>query len=90
MKNYRRVLQFYYKGNSYNMYLDNHNKHYFLKNDEKNNLSYITINELIDLTLFFVDIPFIMHIKRDSKKYLPKVIIGGISITLSSTLLKSG
>lgn len=88
--NYKKVLQFYYKNNSYNMYLDNCNKHFFTKNNNDGSLSYVTIEELIDLALVFIDIPMVMNIKKDSKKRMvPKVIIGGISVTLSLVILST-
>lgn len=90
MKDYRKILQFYYKGNSYNMYLDNHNKHFFLRNNADGTLSYVTIDELIELSLFFTNVPLVMNAKKDSKsKIVPKVIIGGVSVTLSLTLLNT-
>lgn len=87
MKEYRQVVQFYYKGILYNMYLDNNNKHFFLKN-ENNNLSYLDINELVDLVIHFHNIPNVMRVEKNSrnkkkKKIIPKVIIGGIAVSLT-------
>ncbi len=89
MKEYRYVMQFYYKGNLYNMYLDNHNKHFFLKNNEDGNLSYVTIEELLELSLCLTDIPSIMNVKKDQKKMklIPKILIGGTSVTLGAAVL---
>lgn len=92
MKEYREVLQFYYKGNCYNMYLDKHNKHFFLKNDGEGNLSYTTIEEFIELTMHFTTIPNIMRIEKTNKshnklKLIPKVLIRGSAVTLSFIVL---
>lgn len=90
MKYYQKVFQFTYKGKSYNMYLDNHNKHFFLRNNVDGSLSYITIEELIDLSLCFINVPLVMNARKGSKKgMVPKVIIGGVSVTLSLTLLST-
>ena len=90
MKEYRKVAKFKFKNNKYIMYLDNNNKHFFLKTDDQNNLSYITINELLELTKQFTEAPLIMNAQIDNHeivKLIPKVIKGGIAVTLSLTLL---
>ena len=89
MTEYRKVAEFCYKNNFYNMYLDNKNRHYFLKkyNDE---LSYVTIEELIELTIFFNDVPNIMRIEKDNNqkkiRIVPKVLVGGVAVTLTLSL----
>lgn len=91
MMEYRKVVQFFYKGNSYNLYLDNKNRHYFLKNDVNGNLQYITIEELVDLVCQFTSIPLVMNIKQDNSKnkvkIVPKIIIGGVAVVLSASIL---
>lgn len=87
---YRYVAQFGYNNNIYNMYLDNNNKHFFLR-VEDDNLSYVTIEELFDLVIKFNSIPNVMNAEKSTKKgmlkIIPKILIGGVAITLSATML---
>lgn len=87
VKEYRKVVQFYYKEKLYNMYLDKKNKHYFLRVGDDGRLFYVTIEELLELTHHFNSIPLVMNVKRDSLlekiKIIPKVLLGGSAISLS-------
>lgn len=87
MMEYRHVVQFYYKNNMYNMYLDNKNKHFFLKTDNEGKLYYVTIEELLELTYNFISVPLVMNVKKESIgktiKLIPKVLIGTAAVTLS-------
>lgn len=60
----RRVVQFYFKKNIYNMYLDNRNKHFFLKSDLDGNLSYLTIYELFELSRCLIEVPLYYEYKK--------------------------
>ena len=89
MKEYRKIAKFKYNNCYYVMYLDNENKHFFLKINN-GNLCYVTIDELLDLTKLFTSIPSYMKIEKSGKiKFAPKVIKGGISVVLSAALLSS-
>ena len=91
MKEYRKVLKFKYKNNFYIMYLDDNNKHFFLRIDN-DNLYYITTNELIELTKHFTSIPLNMKIEHSSLsklKFVPKVISSGLAVVLSMSVLTS-
>ena len=70
------------------MFLDKKNKHFFFKVDDQDNLVYVTIEELLELSCLFIDTPLIMNVKDSKKtKIIPKVIVGGIAVTLSSFVL---
>lgn len=92
MKEYRKVANFYYNDNKYVMLLDSSNKHFFLKTDEDNHMSYPTIFELIDLTTHFINIPMVMNIEKNNKriKLIPKVLIGSSLFLLSSPVIFAG
>ena len=91
MKNYRKVMQFKFKNNTYNMYLDNKNKHFFLRCNDDGSLSYLTLGELIVLCNHLKSIPYVMNIVKDSSrskvKFIPKVILKGISIVLTPLIM---
>lgn len=85
MKEYRKVLHFYYKNNLYNMFLDNSNKHFFLKYNGKE-FVYLTLEELTELASMFANNYSVMNIEKNGPrkiKILPKVLIGGVLVTLS-------
>ncbi|MBR2840942.1 MAG: hypothetical protein IKF01_03635 [Bacilli bacterium] len=93
MKDYKKILEFKYKSQTYIMYLDENNKKYFLKEDFNGHLNYLTDIELAELTLFFLDVPEIMSIERISKDRLkinPKVLSKGIVVSLTLSALLSG
>lgn len=91
MKEYRKVAKFKYKNSTYVMYLDDNNKKFFLKEDENKNLVYVTIDELLELTEHFTSIPLVMNAEieksREKIKLIPKVIMNGVAVTLSLSLL---
>lgn len=91
MKEYRKVVEFNFNNIRYNMYLDNTNKRFFLRVTDNGNLSYITVEELFDLIKHFKTVPNVMNINRDSikekLKFVPKVIIGGVTATLTLSML---
>lgn len=91
MQEYRKVIEFCYKNYNYVMYLNGKNKHYFLRK-VNNTLLYPTLLELIDLANFFCDIPELLCIKKDNKKtkFIPKVIINGVTVTLTLSILSLG
>lgn len=94
MKEYRKVLEFVFNNNRYNMYLDSSNKHFFLRVSGNGDLDYITIEELCDLVKHFKTIPNVMNISKDSIKekikIIPKVIFGGVAITLTFAIMSTG
>lgn len=74
------------------MYLDSKNKHYFLK-QTGNKLTYPTFGELIELSIIFTDIPVqcIQDSNKNEKmKIVPKIIIGGVAVTLSLSMITVG
>lgn len=92
MKEYRKIAEFIYKNNMYIMYLDSKNKHYFLKKTE-NGLIYPTLSELVELSAFFSDIPTQCAVRdqnNEKVKFIPKVLIGGVAVTLSLSLFSLG
>ena len=91
MKDYREILEFYYKNNLYSMFLDDANKKFFLKK-EGNDWNYLTLEELIDLTVHLNSINPIPNALKEHKKskFVPKVIIGGTAVTLSLATLAFG
>ena len=85
MKEYIKIIEFTYKSQRYNMYLDKNNKYFFLKikNDK---LQYATIDEMIELSQIFISNPDIK--KNISKmKFASKVIVGASTVFLTSSLL---
>lgn len=92
MKEYTKIAEFCYKNNIFNMYLDSKNKHYFLK-QTGNKLTYPTFGELIELSIIFTDIPVqcIQDSNKNEKmKIVPKIIIGGVAVTLSLSMITVG
>ncbi len=90
MKEYRKIVTFKYKNNTYNMYLDNNNKQFFLKLNEDGKLSYITIEELLEITSIIQNTPLIARaVNFERIKIVPKVIKGGVATVLSLSLLTS-
>ena len=91
MKEYRKVAKFKFKNNEYIMYLDDNNKRFFLRVDANNNLNYVTIEELLNLTQHFTSIPLVMNAQIENSgnkiKLIPKVIMNGMAVTLSLSLL---
>lgn len=90
MFEYRKLIQFRFKNNVYNMYLDRNNKHFFLRVNKDNKLSYISMQELFELTEVFTKTPLIMNIKKGKKvRITPKVFLGSTIITLTLTMTTS-
>lgn len=85
VKEYRRVVEFCVANRKYVMYLDNNNKHFFLRKDDIGNLHYITGTELMYLCGMF-NKPRTDMISKDKIKCIPKIILssGAIVLTLSS------
>lgn len=94
MLEYREVVNFFYNGFSYHMYLDNNNRRYFLKDGENGELEYLTLEEYIDLIFEFQTIPLVMNAERGKTKnkikLIPKIIIGGVAVTLSISVFNLG
>lgn len=91
MREYRKVVTFMYKSNKYNMYLDENNKRFFLKVDDRGKFHYVTLNELIELMNLFVPNSTIYDANSDflkeKIKIVPKVIKSGVAAVLSISLL---
>lgn len=91
MKNYRKVMQFKFKNNTYNMYLDNKNRRFFLRCNDDGSLAYLTLGELIILCDSLKSIPYVMNIERDSLKskirLIPKVILKGTAVVLTPLIM---
>ena len=94
MKEYRKVVEFSFNNNKYNMYLDNNNKRFYLRVTDDGYLSYITIEELFDLIKHFEAIPNVMNISRDSPnekfKFYPMIIMGGVTAILTLSIISVG
>lgn len=89
MKEYRKVAEFSYYNNSYIMYLDNKNKHFFLRK-YNGKLYYVSVPELMVLTDLFTNMPNIMNAKKDSSKrfmIIPKVLASAILVPLSTMII---
>ena len=90
---YRRVVDFKYKGQLYSMFIDNLNRYYFLEIDKDGNFKYIDISLFLELGRVFTNPPRIARAMKDKNKkpmkILPKIIIGGVATvaTLGSLLL---
>lgn len=87
---YMELVSLKYKNVDYNMYVDRFNRHYFLKKDVYGNLFYPEIEELIELAIKFVTIPNVMNVRNDGTRFsklVPKVIVGGVAVTLTATLI---
>lgn len=87
---YRKVTDFFYKNKTYTMYLDKNNKHFFLRKED-DQYFYLTIEELIELTLKFNSIPNVMRIEKQNNdkkvNIIPKIVIGGTLTTISLPVL---
>ncbi len=90
MIKYRKVCEFNYKNKPYVMYLDNHNRHFFLEN-KQGSLAYISLKELVELAIQFnSDLP-VMCAKeeKDEKCFLPRVLISGVTTLLTLNLIRA-
>lgn len=91
MLDYRKVVEFSFKNKTYNMYLDNRNKHFFLNVSDDGKLSYITLEEMFELNELFSTIPMVMNIKKgrlnEKINLIPKIIIGGVAVPLTLLVL---
>lgn len=94
MLEYKEVVNFFYNGFSYHMYLDNNNRRYFLKDGKNGELEYLTLEEYVDIIFEFKKIPLVMNAERGKSKnkikLIPKIIIGGVAVTLSISVFNLG
>lgn len=90
MKEYTKVLEFYFGNQKYVMLLDNNNKHFFLKQNKDGSVGYLTFDEFFNL-VEVLNNPALELIINDGKstkkkgkfKLVPKIIIGNIVVALS-------
>ena len=90
MKEYRKIVTFSYKKNQYNLYLDKNGKRFFMKINQDGSLSYLTGNELLEVSKLFVRNSDILMMHRENNKkvnIVPKIIVGTSSVLLTSSLL---
>ena len=88
MKEYRKIAQFTYKGQKYNMYLDNNNKRFFMKVLDDGNLSYLSGEEMIMISKLFVKNKDVLKIAA-KEKIVPKILTSAGAVLLTSSLLLS-
>lgn len=93
-REYRKVCNFIYQGIKYQMLLDNQNKYFFLRVNEDESFSYVSLAELIILTNIFSKPSGVYNIIRDGQndklRFVPKVLIKGVTCVLTLSLLLSG
>ena len=90
MKEYRKIVTFTYKKIQYNLYLDKNGKRFFMKVNSDGSLSYLTDNELIEVSKLFVrnsDIMMMLGKKSEKINLIPKIMVGAGSALLTSSLL---
>lgn len=90
MKEYSKVLEFYFDKQKYVMLLDDNNKHFFLKQNKDGSVGYLNFIEFFNLVEVLKNPPLELiasDSKNDSKKkkfkLVPKIIIGNIIMALS-------
>ena len=90
MKEYSKVLEFYFDKQKYVMLLDDNNKHFFLKQNKDGSVGYLNFIEFFNLVEILKNPPLELIVsdsKNDSKKkkfkLVPKIIIGNIIMALS-------
>lgn len=80
---YLEICKINYQTKNYLYLLDENNKVFFLNINDKG-LSYITLQELLNLQKAFFNYPYACNIKSGKKYHMtPKIIIGGVLITLT-------
>lgn len=97
-KDYRPVIKFKYKNNYYQMLIDNDNKMFFLKINSNNSFSYVTIEELMIFYQKFgnTSTPLAKMIRKNKTekekkfRFIPKVIVRGIALLLTTATLLTG
>lgn len=95
MIEYRILSYIFYKNKQYIVLNDKKNKYFFLENDVNNNTKkYISLNELVELSNRICKkepniMQFLFNRKKTEKiKIVPKVIIGGVLIPLTFSILQ--
>ncbi len=87
MQEYTRICNFTYKNKKYTMFIDNKDKYYFLRINDKGEYEYVDIETFIELGKRFSN-PIRVECIKKNKKYniTPKIIIGGtiVGLTFSS------
>lgn len=63
---YRELVRFKFDNHNYVMYLDDFNKHFFLKINNRGEYEYLTIEELIDISYHFATIPNVMNVENNN------------------------
>ena len=80
MIEYNIISDFIYKGKKYLYLLDNDHKYFFLRINENNELKYITIQELVELTNLFVPKDYVLLLEespnKNKIKIVPMILIG--------------
>ena len=94
MKEYKKIINFYYRNKKYQLLLDDDNKYFFLEINSNNNYSYVTIDNFINLCKIFCSYPDKKYIINDNInnnkiKVIPKVVVKGIATLLTVTTLAS-
>lgn len=92
MKEYRKIINFYYRNKKYQLLLDDDNKYFFLEVNSDNSYSYVTIDNFINLCRIFCHYPDKRYAFNDSLnsnkiRIIPKVIVKGIATLLTVTTL---
>lgn len=90
--NYRKLVKFTYKNGNYQLLMDDNNKYFFMKINDNNDLTYVTLEEYLNFLQIFCTKPHAMMIVGDKKsekkiKIIPKIIIGGTTTLLTLTTL---
>ena len=89
MREYRKIVQFSYNNQKYNMYLDKNNRRFFMKVNSDGSLSYLTGDELIEMSKLFIKNSDILMIGKDFEKIniVPKILTISGAVLLTSSLL---
>lgn len=93
MKEYDVIGNFNYNNKEYTLFIDENNKYYFLRIENKEE-KYITLHELLELTNIFSYNEDILLIENDNnkkkkRKLIPKIILGSLIVTLSASLISA-
>lgn len=91
MREYTIIGNFNYKNNKYELLLDEEQRYYFLKINEKDNYEYITLKEFVELGNLFSHQEYGMNIekkveKKNKLKLVPKILIGSLVVPLTLSL----
>lgn len=95
MKEYSKVLEFYFDKQKYVMLLDDNNKHFFLKQNKDGSVGYLNFIEFFNLVEVLNQKPIYLAInddknarkKRKKFKFIPKLIVGNLIVGISISSL---